>query len=296
VKGAAASAALAGTRRMWASPLGLPPALQLYSVREFLPKDYEGTLRQLGAMGYRECEAAGFYGHSAKDVKRAMEEAGLRCVSSHHPMADLQGKLDEILEFGTELGLGYLVCSSPMVRHPVEGQSWLASLEGMTLDDWRWNAEQLNRIGGKVHAAGMQFAYHNDFVEFHPFVESVEQDDVVPYDELLKLTDPKLVAMEMDCGWVMIGGKQPEFYLRKYPERYVMLHIKDFNLTGWRPGMEPVSTEMGRGSIDYASIFAAAKEARAPIRHIFVEQEAYPDMPAMEALKVDADWVKGFKR
>jgi sugar phosphate isomerase/epimerase len=69
-----------------------------------------------------------------------------------------------------------------------------------------------------------------------------------------------------------------------------MLHIKEFKMKGFKPGMEPVSTEMGRGSIDYTSIFAAAKKAR--IRHVFVEQEAFPDMPAMEALKADADWLR----
>jgi sugar phosphate isomerase/epimerase len=69
-----------------------------------------------------------------------------------------------------------------------------------------------------------------------------------------------------------------------------MLHAKEFNLDGWKPGTTPVSTEMGHGSIDYKSVFAAAKKA--PIRHIFVEQEAFPDMPGMEALKVDADWMR----
>jgi sugar phosphate isomerase/epimerase len=96
--------------------------------------------------------------------------------------------------------------------------------------------------------------------------------------------------MEMDCGWVVIGGKRPEDYLRRYPHRFSMLHIKEFKLAGWKPGMEPVSTEMGRGSIDYGSIFAAAKKA--PIRHIFVEQEQFPDMPPMEALKTDVEWLR----
>ena len=93
-------------------------ALQLYSVREFLPKDYDGTLRQLGAMGYRECEAAGFYDHTAADVKQAMAQAGLRCVSAHYPMQQLQQSLDEILKFASELGMSYIICSSPMVAGP----------------------------------------------------------------------------------------------------------------------------------------------------------------------------------
>jgi sugar phosphate isomerase/epimerase len=285
VKGAGASAALLQARGLWASPLGLPLGLQLYSVRELLPKDYDGTLQQLGAIGYRECEAAGFYGHSAADVKQAMTAAGLRCVSAHYSMQVLQS-LDDILKFGKELGLSYIICSSPMLRDPAKakGLGWVAGLETMNADDWKWNADQLNAIGKRVRAEGIQFGYHNHFIEFH------EHDGMLPYDLLLQQTDPKLVTMEMDCGWVVIGGHKPQEYLTKYPERYSMLHIKEFKLEGWKPGMEPVSTEMGRGSIDYASIFAAAKKA--PIRHIFVEQEQFPDMPAMEALKTDADWLR----
>ncbi|MGA8532264.1 MAG: TIM barrel protein [Acidobacteriaceae bacterium] len=286
VQGAAACAAVLNAPSLWANPLGLPVGLQLYSVRQFLPKDYDGTLAQLAAMGYQEVEAAGFYGHSAADVKAAMHRAGLHCVSAHYSMADLQPKLDELIEYAHGLGLSFLVCSSPQLRHPAPGQSWLASMEAMSLDDWHWNADQLNQIGKRVHAAGLQFAYHNHFVEFH------KHDGVVPYDELLRHTDPSLVAMEMDCGWVVVGGASPVDYLRKYAPRFVMLHAKEFQLSGWKPGTEPVSTEMGRGSIDYKSIFAAAKHA--PIRHIFVEQEAFTDMPPMEGLRTDAQWMRAF--
>ncbi|MFZ0270712.1 MAG: sugar phosphate isomerase/epimerase [Acidobacteriaceae bacterium] len=288
VKGTAACAAMLETRRLWANPLGLPPALQLYSVRDLLPKDYEGTLRQLGAMGYKECEAAGFYNHAAAEVKQAMAQAGLHCVSSHHALQQLQSLYD-ILTFGQALGLEYLVCSAPMLRDPAKakGLGWAAALEAMSADDWKWNIDQLNRIGERVRAAGMKFAYHNHFIEFH------EHDGFLPYDLLLQQTDPKLVAMEMDCGWVVIGGHKPEEYLTRYPNRYVMLHIKEFKLEGWKPGQEPVSTEMGHGSIDYLSIFRAAKKA--PIRHIFVEQEQFPDMPAMQAMKVDVDWLKSVR-
>ena len=284
VKTAAASVLAAGLPELWASPLGLPFGLQLYSVRDFLPKDYQGTLDKLGTIGYRQVEAAGFYNHSAADVKQAMKKAGLRCVSAHYPLPQLKPKVEETIAYGHALGLDYLICSSPMLRNPPKNANWLEAMNAMTVDDWKWNADQFNQIGEKVRAAGMQFGYHNHFFEFH------ERDGVLPYDVLLQSTDPKLVTMEMDCGWVVIGGQKPEHYLSRYPERYSMLHIKEFNLTGWKPGMEPVSTELGRGSIDYGRIFAAAKKA--PIRHIFVEQEAFPDMPAMQALKTDADWLR----
>lgn len=290
MKTAAACAALFQARDLFANPLGLPVGLQLYSVRDFLPKDYDGTLKQVGAIGYQEVEAAGFYGHSAADVKSAMKAAGLHLVSSHYPLQQLKPQLDQSIDFGKQLGLDFMICSSPMMQNPerAKGLGWGQAMDAMTLDDWKWNAEQFNQIGEKVKAAGMRFGYHNHFFEFH------KKDGVVPYDVLLKETDPKLVHMEMDCGWVVVGGASPEHYLTEHANRFAMLHVKEFKLQGWTPGQDkvPVSTELGHGSIDYKKIFAAAKNA--PIQHIFVEQEQYPDMPAMQALKADADWMKAF--
>ena len=103
LKTASASVAFAAacTDASWlvANPLGLPLGLQLYSIRDLLPKDYEGTLRQLSAIGYREVEAAGFFGRSASDVKHAMEQAGLHCVSAHYSYADLAPHLDDLAVF-----------------------------------------------------------------------------------------------------------------------------------------------------------------------------------------------------
>ena len=283
---AAAGAALCGhVPCLMADPLGLPLGLQLYSVRDLLPKDYDGTLRQLGAMGYREVEAAGFFGHDAAEVKQVMDRAGLRCVSAHYSMADLQAKGDEIIRFGKDLGLKYLICSSPSLRDPsrVKPGASRANREAMTLDDWRWNAEQFNPIGERVQAAGMRFGYHNHMTEFRV------EGGVLYYDELLRLTDPSRVTMELDCGWMVLGGKNPADYLTRYPTRFSMLHIKDFKVSGFTPGSEPPpSTELGRGSIDYHPIFAAAKNAG--IEHAFVEQEQF-DMPLLEALKIDADYM-----
>jgi sugar phosphate isomerase/epimerase len=291
LKTASASAACAAVWNsapwLLANAMGLPIGLQLYSVRDILPKDYEGTLRQLSAIGYREVEAAGFFGHSATDVKQAMNHAGLLCVSAHYPMKDLLPKVDETIQFGKDLGLKYIVCASPMLKDPsrVKDPGSRAAREAMTLDDWRWNAEQFNRIGEHVNAAGIRFAYHNHMTEFRT------ENGVVFYDELLRLTDPTKVTMELDCGWMVLGGKNPVDYLTRYPTRFTMLHVKDFKLSG-TPGAEPPpSTELGRGSIDYRPIFAAAKKAG--IQHAFVEQEEF-DMPPMEALKIDADYMRTF--
>jgi sugar phosphate isomerase/epimerase len=283
----AVAAACADAPWLVANPLGLPLGLQLYSVRDLLPKDYEGTLRQLSAIGYREVEAAGFFGRSASDVKQAMEQAGLHCVSAHYGYADLAPHLDDVIEYGKALGLEYIICASPGLPEGSRAKSAdnKVAREAMTLDDWRWNAEQFNKMGERVNAAGIKFGYHNHTAEFRA------ANGVVMYDELLRLTDPAKVTMEMDCGWVIVGGKNPVDYLKRYPTRISMLHVKDFKLSG-APGSDtapPPSAELGQGSIDYRPIFVAAKKAN--IKHAFIEQEQY-DMPPMEALKIDAEYWK----
>jgi sugar phosphate isomerase/epimerase len=275
---------------LMADPLGLPLGLQLYSVRDFLPKDYDGTLRQLGAIGYREVEAAGFFGRSASEVKQSMDRAGLHCVSAHYSLKDLLPKVDETIEYGKDLGLEYIVCASPWFKDPssVKDAGSGAARERMTLDDWRWNADQFNRIGERVHAAGIRFAYHNHTPEFR------SENGVMFYDELQRLTDPAKVAMELDCGWAAVAGQKPVELLTRYATRIVMLHVKDFKMGhGAVPLPTPPSTELGNGVIDYRSILKAATKTN-KIEHICVEQEEF-DMPAMEALKVDADYMRSFK-
>lgn len=273
--------------RLDAQTLKVPLGLQLYSVRDQLPKDYEGTLKQLGAIGFREVESAGYYNHTTAQVKQAMSNAGLHLVSAHYSSDDLHQKLDDIIAFNKELGVSYLICSFPGFKDPsrVKGLSPKQRSSAFTLEDWRWNAEQFNAIGKKVSAAGMKFGYHNHTMEFHV------TDGVVPYVELLRLTDPAHVTMEMDCGWVTVGGANPIEYLKKYPTRISMLHVKDFKNITPESSIENVPTivELGQGSIDYRPIFAQAAKS-GMVKHCFVEQEGYNVSP-MEGLKIDADYM-----
>ncbi len=282
--GLCCAAGLLRTEALWALPLGLPLGLQLYSVREMLPKDYEGTLKQVAAAGYTEVEAAGFFNHTAAEVKAAMQAAGLRCVSGHYSYSAMAPRLDEIIAFHKEIGAGYIICASPGHKSaPAPGAH-----PSLTLDDWRWNAGEFNRMGRQVKAAGLQFGYHNHTPEF------AKVDGLVPYDELLRLTDPLLVTFEMDCGWVKVGGADPEEYLRKYADRISMLHVKDFKAVpaGSPGGTRPEPAELGRGTMDMGAVLRAATPGR--IKHIFVEQEGF-DMPPFESLKVDADYMRGLK-
>jgi len=269
---ALSAATVAATKLARAYPLGLPLGVQLYSVRKALPTDFAGTLKQIGALGYKEVEAAGFYDHSADEVKAAMSAAGLNCVSSHYPLGVLMPQLDSILTYGKALGLQYIVCSSSQHKTP-------GTKGPLTLDDWKWVADQFNQIGDKVNAAGMSFAYHNHTPEFTPV------DGTMPWELLEKNTDPAKVSFEMDCGWVIVAGQDPIPYLKKYGKRIVMLHVKDFK------DDKPPSVPLGTGSIDYTPIFAAAKSAS--IKHIFVEQEESVG-PMIDALAIDAKYMAKF--
>ena len=269
----------------------VPLGLQLYSVRDLLPNDYNGTLKHVGALGYKDVESAGYYDHSAADVKSAIAAAGLNLVSAHHALPLLRTKLDEILSYAKELGtIKYIICSSPAPKDPERIKQLPREQRrfGMNLEDWHWVAEQLNILGEKVHAAGFTFGYHNHFTEFHP------TEGVIPYDELVAKTDPAKVSFEMDCGWVSVGaglGKVPE-YIKKHGKRIIMLHVKDFKPftpMNQPDATEPTPVELGKGVIDYKPIFAAAAK-HAHIHHIFVEQEAFT-VPPFESLKIDADYM-----
>ena len=267
--------------------LGLPLGIQLYSVRALLPNDYEGTLKQVAALGFREVEAAGFYNHSASQVKQAMQQAGLRCVSAHYSFNDLQTQFEQTIDFAHEIGLSYIICPSPGHKNPEQHRSApRGHAPRFTLDEWRWNADQFNKIGEKVHRAGLKFGYHNHTMAFQ------RQNGILPYDELMRLTDPAYVTMEMDCGWVVVGGGNPVELLHRYPTRISLLHVKDFKLNGTSrvPGERPVSTALGQGSIDYRPIFAAAAQT-GHIQHCFDEQEQY-DMAPMQELKINAEYMR----
>lgn len=287
VYGSIAGSLLLNGSPLHAKTLSVPLGLQLYSVRDLLPKDYDGTLKQLGAIGFREVESAGYYNHTAADVKQAMSAAGLHLVSAHYSSDDLHKKLDQILAFNKELGVSYIICSFPGFKDPSRVKNIPAKeqINAFTLEDWRWNAEQFNAFGEKVSAAGLKFGYHNHTMEFRAI------DGVVPYVELLRLTDPAKVTMEMDCGWVTVGGGNPIDYLRKYPTRISMLHVKDFKGITAASSIENVPTlvELGQGTIDYRPIFAEAAKAGV-VKHCFVEQEGYT-VPPMEGLKIDADYM-----
>jgi sugar phosphate isomerase/epimerase len=276
-------------RAALANPLGLPLGIQLYSVRQQMLEDLDEALAAVSAAGYTEVEAASLPKKSAKEIRAALDKAGLRCVSAHHPFADLHTRFNEIVAYDKELGVQFIICSSPGYRTPPPAGA-PAGPKPYSLDDWRYNAEQFNAFAEKTAALDIRFGYHNHTREF------VVTDGKTPYMELLQLTDPKKVTFELDCGWAIVAGVNPAEIMKNHPYRISMLHVKDFKLP---PNPTPENhdeakvTELGHGTVDYRPIFAQAAKTQ-HIQHAFVEQEAF-DMPWKESLKVDADYMRTFK-
>jgi sugar phosphate isomerase/epimerase len=270
LKSAAALAACSALRAE-AHPLHLPIGLQLYSVRNLLPKDFDGTLAQVHAAGYTVVEAAGYFDRSAKDFRQSMDKAGLRCVSTHHTLKQLTTEFDKWSDYARELGLEYIVCSSSIGLHNSAGGT-------PTLDDWHKVADDFNRVGEKVKSAGMTFGVHNHTPEFAVI------NGTLVYDELLRLTDPKYVVFEMDAGWVFASGHDPVKYLRQAPQRFPLMHVKD--MTKGANG-QVHATEMGRGDVHYAPILRAATG----LKYYFIEQEEF-DIDPIQALRIDAEYMR----
>lgn len=265
-----------------ARPRALPPGLQLWSVKEDLAKDFDGTLRTLGAMGYKTVEAAGWHGRDPDAFRKAVAEAGLECVSCHHDLRDLIEHGDERLSFARDVGVRYVVASSPAPSRPIDpSKDWATAIaEAMTLDDWRSNAEAMDRIGRKAREKGLRFGYHNHSAEFLAY------DRRLPMDEIVRLTDPAHVALELDIGWVAGAGYDPVETIRRYAPRIQLFHIKDLRSAERVPGRivaDHQTVPVGSGTIDWPAVFAAARAT--PLRHWFVELEPPFLRPVQEGLR-----------
>lgn len=298
VSSVSASQFLLTARSMNANPLNLPIGLQLYTVGKEMDSDPAATLKKVAEVGYRNVELSPLGKTPLSEMKKLLADNGLKSPSGHFMLPDLMKELQRNIDAAKEIGQQDLIITVPFVADPsrLAGADRMAAflnmLNSLTLDDWKWNAEQFNKIGEQVKAAGLQLGYHNHNFEFKNY------GSTTGYDEFLRLTDPNLVKLELDCGWMTVAGHDPVAYLDKFPDRYRYLHIKDFKpgfttrttLMDQNPGA-PVPTELGRGAIDYRRIFAAAKQAK--IRAYYVEQEPpFTEMPALEAIKIDYDYLK----
>jgi sugar phosphate isomerase/epimerase len=267
LRGVAAAAAGVATRSM-ATDKTVVIGLQLYSLDAELTRDLAGTLARIAALGIRDVELAQSFGLSARDLRQHLRDAGLNAVSGHYNAQSLLDDADRQLAYAHELGLTYVVC--PDLSH---GDA--SGVAQFTSADWARNAEFFNRIGARVRDAGLRFAVHNHGDELR------NVGATSGYDQLLKLTDPALVTMELDCGWVAVAGLDPVTYLTRYSDRYELLHLKDVDRASIGATTRPQFTEAGTGAVDWPRVLDAAKHAR----YAYIEMEAPFRIPALESVQ-----------
>lgn len=289
-------ALLSASPRLTAFPLNLPPGLQLWSVKDDLARDEKGTLRQVAAIGYRELEHYEMPAAPAA-FRRKCDDAGLKLISAHFDMPMSEFTSQKTIDGAGQMGLRYMIVVFPSMRS-LRGRdlskipfSQLSVLyEKISLDDYKWNAEQLNLCGERIRKAGMQLGYHNHAIDLTRFAGGV-----TGLDTLLQATDPNLVVFEMDCGHVIHAGADPIAYLRKYPTRIRLLHLKDL-----KPGYSVSTTldtedkdtnaTIGSGVIDWKRLFAAIRPG--DVQHWFVEHEGRMDHPLMESVAISCNYLR----
>jgi sugar phosphate isomerase/epimerase len=240
--------------------------MQLYTVRRELEKDFEGTLRQVAALGYREVEFAGYFGRRPAEVKALLKRFELDAPAAHVQLAELRGDLRPLIDAAQAIGHKYLLVA------------WLRPEERKSLDDYRRHADLFNEAGAALRREGLLFAYHNHDFEFAPL------EGQVPYDLLLERTDPNVVKLEMDLYWTVKGGARPVEYFERHPGRFHLLHVKDMDATPRR-----FFADVGRGRIDFKSIFA--RSGKAGVRHYFVENDEPAGSP-FESLRVSFEYLR----
>ena len=273
--GAAWLAASAPGKLLAAAAQGKPLGIQLYMVLQAYQDDPMGTLKTLKTIGYGEIEA--IVTSTAKTLRDQLNEAGLSCPSMHFDSLGIEPGIEAAHTLGTQ----YFVSSMlPSFMEKMSG----GKKATYSRDDAKRTAEFANRIGEKARQAGLQYAYHNHHLEF----TDVGQGQTF-YDVLLKETDPNLVKLELDCGWVHAGGKNPAEIFKANPGRIPLMHAKDF-LPSSKPDDYP-GAELGRGTVDYKPIMAAADKAG--LKHCFVEQEGpFSRMSQLDAARVDFAYLR----
>ena len=225
--------------------------VQLYTIRDALTTDLDGSLARVAAIGYQDVELAGYRSHSVAEFKAALDRHGLSAPSTHIAMERVRDELPKVLDEAHQLGHQFVIC--PNIPDEKAG-----------LDGYRQAADLLNHAGEIAGRSGIGIGYHNHESELVPI------DGVRPYDVILDRTDPKLVAMEMDIFWLVKGGGDPLAYFNKYPGRFRMVHVKDMDGSAAK-----TMVDVGKGVIDWKAIFA--QSGKAGIEHGFVEHDNAKD-------------------
>lgn len=239
----------------WRAQLGALGAkralgLQLYTVRDAAKADLAATLSELAAIGYREVEFAGLHGHPAGAVRQMLDHAGLKAPAGHVSLEDLEQRFDQVTADAKALGHRYVLV-------PSLDQKW------ENVDGYTAVAMAFNRLGKALRNRGLRLGFHNHQVEF-----AALPGGTTGYELLLRHTDKGLVTFELDLFWARDGGADSLDLFKRYRDRFRLVHIKDRAADGSQ-------TAVGRGTMDWATLLAAAR--RAGVRHWFIEQDNATD-------------------
>jgi sugar phosphate isomerase/epimerase len=236
-----------------------PLGLQLWSVRERMEQDVPGTLAWVREQGFPEVELAGTYGMTPQQFRQELDRAGLSATAMHVDYARMRDSLDSVFQEAEVLGAKNV------------GVAWIPHEGAYTPEMARATAADFNRWGQAARERGLRFYYHTHGYEFQPAA-----DGTVPFDVLLEETDPQSVFYEMDVFWVTRPGEDPAALLRKYPDRWKLMHIKDMKKgtpVNDFSGGAPAETQVvvGTGQIDYPAVLRAAKEVG--VEQYYIEDE-----------------------
>jgi sugar phosphate isomerase/epimerase len=226
--------------------------LQLYTVRDQMAKDLDGTLAAVAGAGYHLVETAGLYNLSAADLRAKFDAHGIRTVSGHYPLADIEKSPDTV--FATAKALGQEYVTVPWLDPSLRTPETFASLPA-----------RLNKIGAQAKAAGLKTAYHNHDFEFQNYGASTSA-----LERLLAGTDPSLVNFELDGYWAYKADHDPAALVAKYPGRFVMIHLKDST-----PAPAKEFADVGSGVIDFRKFLSSASANG--LKYAFVERDVSPD-------------------
>jgi sugar phosphate isomerase/epimerase len=234
---AGAAATYLGTTRLAAARVSksskIPLGLQLYSVRRVAQKDLASVLKAVAKMGYQAVEFAGYYGHSAQQIKELLDANDLKCCGTHLRLDALaDDKLEETVAFNKTIGNKYLVVS----WMPPNYQESVKSIEKM--------AEKYNGLAETLASENMLVGYHAHGHDFH------KVDGRPAWDIFFENTDPRVI-MQLDIGNCLAGGGDPIATLKRFPGRTTTIHLKEHG--------GPAEAVIGEGDVDWEKVFALCK-------------------------------------
>lgn len=239
--------------------------LQIYTLRDAIKEDLEGTLKKVADIGYNSIEAAGyadgrFYDKKPEEFKNLLNGMGMKLHSSHTSIFDTE-TAKQVAEAGAKAGLEYIICP------------WMPEEHRQSADTVLKLADSFNKIGEVCKQFNIDFGYHNHDFEFQ------KVSDKLIYDLLIENTEPDLVTFELDVFWIKKAGYDSVEYFKKFPGRFEILHLKDMADT-----QEKEFAPVGQGIIDFEAIFNHAEQAG--MKYYFVEQDSFTKHTPFESIEL----------